>query len=49
MIVKEQNQSPYVKGLMSAEGETLELVRMLRVRGAVEIWLGLVESAMFEV
>ena len=49
VIVKEQNQSPYVKGLMSAEGETLELVRMLRVRGAVEIWLGLVESAMFEV
>ena len=34
---------------MSAEGETLDLIRVLRVRGNVEVWMGLVESAMFEV
>ena len=49
MITKEPNQSACVKGLMSAEGETLDLVRVLRVRGNVEMWMGLVETAMFEV
>ena len=34
---------------MSAEGETLDLIRVLRVRGNVEVWMGLVETAMFEV
>lgn len=49
IITKEANQSACVKGLMSAEGETLELMKTLRVRGNVEIWMGLVETAMFEV
>ena len=49
IIVKEANASACVKGLMSAEGETLDLIRVLRVRGNVEMWMGLVESAMFEV
>ena len=49
IITKEANQSACVKGLMSAEGETLDLIRVLRVRGNVEVWMGLVESAMFEV
>ena len=49
IITKEANQSACVKGLMSAEGETLDLIRVLRVRGNVEVWMGLVETAMFEV
>ena len=49
IITKEANQSACVKGLMSAEGETLDLIRTLRVRGNTEVWMGLVESAMFEV
>ena len=49
IISKEANSPAIVKGLMSAEGETLDLIKVLRVRGNVEAWMGLVESAMFEV
>ena len=49
IITKEANASPSVKGLMSGEGETLDLIRVLRVRGNVEVWMGQVETAMFEV
>ncbi|XP_075255484.1 dynein axonemal heavy chain 6-like isoform X3 [Convolutriloba macropyga] len=37
-----------VSQMISAEGEVLNLSKSIRVRGAVETWLGSVESGMFE-
>jgi hypothetical protein len=37
-----------VSSLISLEGEYLELVKTIRIRGAAEQWLGALETGMYE-